>query len=135
MGRLLALDFGLKRTGIAISDPLKIIATALTTVPTKTLLDFLKEYLEGEDVDLIIIGEPKNLDNTPTYLKEKIDFLSTKITSDFNIKVILVDERFTSKMAVKSMVASGMKKKDRRKKENIDKISATLILQTYMMSL
>jgi len=135
MGRLLALDFGLKRTGIAISDPLKIIATALTTIETKTLLDFLKSYLAEEEVDTIIIGEPKNLDNTPTYLKEKIDFLSNKITTDFEVKVVLVDERFTSKMAVKSMVDSGMKKKDRRKKENIDKISATLILQTYMMSL
>lgn len=135
MGRILALDFGLKRTGIAISDPLKIIATALTTIETKTLLDFLKKYLNDEDVDTIVIGEPKNLDNTPTHLKEKIDFLSNKITTDFKIKVVLVDERFTSKMAVKSMVDSGMKKKDRRKKENIDKISATLILQTYMMSL
>lgn len=133
MARLVAIDVGGKRCGIAVSDPMQIIATALTTVHSQELVPFLKDYIAKEEVEAIIVGEPLNLDNTPAQSMEMVQNVVKHIARTFpDIPVHLVDERFTSKMAVQSMVMSGMKKKDRRNKGNVDQISATLILQTYM---
>ena len=133
MGRILALDYGLKRTGIAVTDPSRIIATALDTVATSQLLDFLKKYFSNEQVDIIVVGMPKKLDNTPTHLTEPVNKLISQLEKSFpDKKVTLQDERFTTSIAKKTMLDSGAKKKDRRKKENLDKISATLILQSFM---
>lgn len=135
MGRILALDYGLKRTGIAATDPLQIIASPVTTVATKELFSYLKEYIEREDVDTLVIGMPKRLDDTDTHSTRAVVKFITEFKSKFpQIELVEEDERFTSKMAVQAMVAGGMKKKDRRKKENVDKISAVLILQSYLDS-
>jgi putative pre-16S rRNA nuclease len=133
MGRLLALDYGLKRTGIAVSDPMQIIASALETIETGNLIQWLKMYFSQEPVDAIIVGLPKNLDNTNTDATFLVKKLLKELKSVFPEKLITtVDERFTSKIAVQSMISAGKKKKYRQKKENLDMISATLILQTYM---
>ncbi|NNE01907.1 MAG: Holliday junction resolvase RuvX [Eudoraea sp.] len=133
MGRIIALDYGKVRTGIAITDELQLIASGLTTVPTKELLPFLKEYVAKEAVDTFVIGEPKQMDNTPSESEVLIQDFLKKLRQVFPaIPIVRQDERFTSKMAVQSMVASGMKKKQRRNKEMIDEISATLILQAYL---
>ncbi len=135
MGRIVALDYGLKRTGIAATDPLQIIASPVTTVATKELFTYLKEYIEREDVDTLVIGMPKRLDDTDTHSTREVVKFITEFKSKFpQIELVEEDERFTSKMAVQAMVAGGMKKKDRRKKENVDKISAVLILQSYLDS-
>ncbi|MCB4809189.1 Holliday junction resolvase RuvX [Tamlana sp. 62-3] len=135
MGRILAIDYGTKRTGIAVTDELQIIASGLTTVNTKDLIRFLKEYTSQEKVDLFVIGEPKQMDNTVSqsekYIKEFIINLEKNIP---NIKIERVDERFTSKMAFQTMIDSGLKKKQRQNKALIDEISATLILQNYLYS-
>ncbi|KJD34651.1 Holliday junction resolvase [Tamlana nanhaiensis] len=135
MGRILAIDFGTKRTGIAVTDELQIIASGLTTVNTKDLISFLKEYTNKEAVDLFVIGEPKQMDNTAsqseTYIKEFIVKLEKAIP---NVGIQRVDERFTSKMAFQTMIDSGLKKKQRQNKALIDEISATLILQNYLYS-
>lgn len=132
MGRIMAIDYGGKRTGIAVTDPLQIIAQPLTTVDTKNLFDFLKEYLEKEKVDEIVIGYPMHLDGTDADITEEIKEFAKKIVEKFNIKIDFLDERYTSKRAVQTMVQGGFKKKDRRKKENIDKIAAAIILQDYL---
>lgn len=133
MPRLLAIDYGAKRTGIAVSDPLKIIASALETVPSNTLIEYLKKYIQSEPVEAFIVGMPKNLDGSETdgtvYVKRLLEELKTNFPT---IPVHLQDERFTSKMAVQTMIAGGMKKKDRQVKGNIDKISAVIILQGFM---
>jgi len=135
VGRILALDYGLKRTGIAATDPLQIIASPVTTVATKELFSYLKEYISREDVDTLVIGMPKRLDDSDTHSTGAIVKFISEFKSEFpQIEVVEEDERFTSKMAVQAMVAGGMKKKDRRKKENVDKISAVLILQSYLES-
>ncbi|KJD34932.1 Holliday junction resolvase [Tamlana sedimentorum] len=135
MGRILALDFGTKRTGIAVTDELQIIASGLTTIDTKDLLNFLQEYINKEVVELFVIGEPKQMDNTASqsekYIKEFISKLQKNMP---NIKIERVDERFTSKMAFQTMIDSGLKKKQRQNKALIDEISATLILQNYLYS-
>ena len=128
----MAIDYGGKRTGIAVTDPLQIIAQPLTTVDTKNLFDFLKEYLEKEKVDEIVIGYPMHLDGTDADITEEIKEFAKKIVEKFNIKIDFLDERYTSKRAVQTMVQGGFKKKDRRKKENIDKIAAAIILQDYL---
>lgn len=128
----MAIDYGGKRTGIAVTDPLQIIAQPLTTVNTKNLFDFLKEYLEKEKVDEIVIGYPMHLDGTDADITEEIKEFAKKIVEKFNIKIDFLDERYTSKRAVQTMVQGGFKKKDRRKKENIDKIAAAIILQDYL---
>ncbi len=136
MPRILCIDYGKKRTGIAVTDPLKIIASALTTIETSSLNNFLKEYFGEEDVELVLIGEPKNLDDSDTHTTLLGNQFIQKFKKDFPLmKIKTVDERYTSKMAVQSMVDMGMKKKQRRKKENVDKIAATIMLQEYLRSL
>lgn len=135
MPRLLAIDYGAKRTGIAVTDPLKIIATALDTVPTHQLPDFLKKYLLTEQVEAFVVGMPKKLDNTDSENATRVTAFVKTLQKTFpEIPVHLHDERFTSSMALQSMIASGSKKSDRREKGNIDKISATIILQSFMES-
>ena len=135
MARLLAIDYGAKRTGIAVTDPLQIIATALETVRTHDLLEFLKKYMENQEVEGIVIGMPKRLDNTPSENASRVTAFINLLKKQLpEIPVYPVDARFTSSMALQSMLASGSKKSDRREKGNIDKISATIILQSFMES-
>jgi putative Holliday junction resolvase len=135
MGRILAIDYGEKRCGIAVTDSLKMIANALQTVDTKELLNFLKNYFQKESVEIVVVGEPKRMSNEPSSIAPKIE----KFISDFKklypeIKVERIDERFTSKMAFQTMIDSGLKKKDRQNKALVDTISATIILQSYLES-
>ena len=136
MPRILCIDYGKKRTGIAVTDPFKIIATALTTVETKDLFPFLKNYFQQEEVELVLIGEPRNWDETDTHATPLVRQFIQKFKKDFPLKKIeTVDERYTSKLAVQAMVEMGMKKKDRQKKENIDQIAAAIMLQEYLKNL
>ncbi|MEO5999141.1 MAG: Holliday junction resolvase RuvX [Chitinophagaceae bacterium] len=133
MSRIIAIDYGLKRTGLAVTDPFKIIATGLTAIESKLLIPFLKNYFLQESVELIIIGEPKNLDDSDTHATPLVVQCVQELVKNFPaIPVMKVDERFTSKMAVQSMVQSGMKKKDRRNKALVDEIAATILLQEYL---
>lgn len=133
MARILALDFGHKRTGIAVTDELQIIASGLTTVSTPDLLKFLEDYFSKENVELVLIGEPKQMDNTASQSEVSIQEFLKKFTEKFpDKKVERVDERFTSKMAFQSMIDSGLKKKQRQNKALVDEISATIILQSYL---
>ena len=133
MSRILAIDFGQKKSGIAVTDELQIIASPLTTVPTKHLIDFLKEYLGKEDVEMVVIGEPKTMDNKPSdstkYIQPFIGRLKKALP---DIKIDRMDERFTSRMAFQTMIDGGLGMKARRNKELVDSISASLILQSYM---
>lgn len=129
----MAIDYGGKRTGLAVTDPLQIIASALETVETKNLLDYLKNYCEKEDVEAFVLGKPLSLDGSETHASPLVHSFAEELKKKFPGKPIhYVDERYTSKMAVQSMIASGVKKKDRRKKGNIDKVAATIILQEFM---
>jgi putative Holliday junction resolvase len=131
--RILAIDYGSVRTGIAVTDPEQIISTGLTTVSTPTLLDFLADYLKKEKVEGIVVGEPKHLDNTPAQSAEIVEKFINQLYAKFpGMPVYRVDERFTSRMAFQSMIDGGLKKKDRRNKATIDMVSATLILQSFM---
>jgi putative Holliday junction resolvase len=133
MGRILAIDYGGKRTGIAVSDPLQIIATGLETVQTKNIFKFLLEYCKNDDVSEFVIGKSINLDNTKSQIADEIDIFAKKVQNLFpKIPINWIDERFTSKIAKQSMIMTGMKKKKRQQKELVDEISATLILQSYM---
>ena len=133
MGRILAIDYGLKRTGLAVTDPLKIIATPLETVETQNLLGNLAEYLAVESVEHIVIGMPVKLDGSNTHTTEPVLLFIEVLKQKFpRIPISVVDERFTSKIAQHAMIQGGVKKKDRRDKSNIDKISAVLILQSFM---
>lgn len=133
MARILAVDFGTKKSGIAVSDTLQIIASGLTTVATKDLIPFLDNYVQDEDVECFVIGEPKRMNNQPSDVEADIQLFLKKLKNKFpNIPVHRVDERFTSKIAFQSMIASGINKKKRQNKELIDEISATLILQSFM---
>ena len=134
MGRILAIDLGTKRTGLAVTDPLVIVASPLETIPTHQLLEYLKNYTSKEEVSTIVLGWPKSLDGTDTNMTQPIVSMERKLRKIFpEIKVELVDERFTSKMAMQSMISMGSKKKDRMEKAgNLDKISAAIILQTYL---
>lgn len=133
MGRLLAIDFGKKRTGIAVTDELQIIASGLTTVPTEELIEFLKTYVKKENVDLFIVGKPKQMDNSDSESEALIaPFLKKLAKAIPEIPVHRIDERFTSKMAFQTMLDSGLKKKQRRNKALVDEISATIILQSYL---
>ena len=135
MPRILAIDYGLKRTGLAVTDPLQLIASPLTTVPTGTLMDFLKEYISKEEVVLFVIGMPKRLDSTPSQTAMNVKGFIKALQRDIpQIEVKEIDERFTSVMAMDAMIAGGMSKKNRRDKANVDKVSATIILQSYMES-
>lgn len=133
MGRILAIDYGLKRTGIAVTDPMQIIATALDTIDTSKLLDFLKTYLSRETVDAFVVGMPKTLKNEDSEIAPYVRRFVDELKVTFPDKPVhLADERFTSRMAQQAMIAGGMKKKDRQVKSNVDKISATIILQGFM---
>lgn len=133
MPRILCIDYGKKRTGIAVTDPLQIIATGLTTVDSSELISFLKTYFQHEEVELIVIGEPKNLDDSDTHATPLVNAIIKKLEKEFpNIPIKKVDERFTSKMAKQAMIEMGMKKKDRRNKRTVDEIAATIMLQEFM---
>src|SRR4030095_15541945 len=133
MARILCIDYGAKRTGLAVTDPMRIIAKGLTAVDTKDLLSFLKKYFQQETVELILIGEPKNLDDSDTHATPLVNQFIKKLQKEFpSIPVRKVDERYTSKMATQAALEMGMKKKDRRNKKNIDEIAATIMLQEYL---
>jgi len=135
LGRILALDFGKKRTGIAVTDELQIIASGLTTVETDKLISFLKEYILNEKVDLFIIGKPKQMNNSDSESEALILPFISKLKKHIpQIPIQRVDERFTSKMAFQTMIDSGLKKKQRKNKALVDEISAVIILQSYLYS-
>ncbi len=133
MARIICIDYGAKRTGIAVTDPMQIIATALTTIETKELMPFLKKYVALETVELILIGLPLNLDDTPTHGTPLVLAAIKQLEKNFpTIPVKTVDERYSSKNASRAMVEMGMKKKDRQVKGNIDQVAATMLLQEYL---
>lgn len=133
MARILALDYGMKRTGIAVTDEMQIIASGLATVPTKELIPYLDIYFNTENVELVLIGEPKQMDNSASQSEEAILEFIKKFEAKFpTMPLKRVDERFTSKMAVRTMIDSGMKKSKRKDKALLDEISATIILQSYL---
>ncbi|MFC3881961.1 Holliday junction resolvase RuvX [Algoriphagus namhaensis] len=134
MGRILAIDLGTKRTGLAVTDPLKILANPLETIPTDSLVNYLKKYLQKEDVEAIVLGYPTKLDGTFNEMTQKVISLKDRLSKLFpQLKIELEDERFTSRMAMQSMIAMGSKKKDRQEKAgNLDKVSAAIILQSYL---
>ncbi|HMK20120.1 MAG TPA: Holliday junction resolvase RuvX [Chitinophagaceae bacterium] len=133
MPRILSIDYGLKRTGLAVTDPLQIIATGLTTVESKQLIPFLKDYFAREEVELIIIGEPKNWDDTDTHATPLVEKTIKQLEKNFpKIPIKRVDERYTSKMAKDAMLEMGLKKMQRRNKKLVDEIAATIMLQEYM---
>lgn len=133
MGKIIAIDFGLKRTGLAITDDLKIIAFGLETVDSKNLMNYLISLFQKEKIEKIILGEPKRLDGSDAHITQNVYLLKEALEKQFpNIPVILHDERFTSKMAFDAMIAGGLKKKQRQDKAMIDKVSATIILQEYL---
>ena len=136
MARILAIDYGGKRTGLAVTDPLKIIATGLATIDSKDLLPYLENYFSAEQVELILIGLPKNWDESDTHGTPLVEAAIKKIKKAFpGIPLKTVDERYTSKMAKDAMLQMGMKKKDRQVKGNVDIIAATIILQEYLQSI
>jgi len=136
MGRVLAIDYGKKRTGVAVTDPLRIIATALDTISTPELLGFLKTYLQKEAVDEFVVGMPKTLSNEDSETAPLVRQFVESLKKNFPDKPVhLADERFTSSMAKRTMLDGGMKKKDRQVKGNVDKISATIILQSFLDSI
>ncbi|MFC4633406.1 Holliday junction resolvase RuvX [Dokdonia ponticola] len=133
MGRIIAIDYGTKRTGIAVTDELQIIASGLTTVDTKTLIPFLKEYIQKEKVEAMVIGEPKRMNNEASDVEADILRFRESVLKTFpDLKIIRQDERFTSKMAFQTMIDSGIGKKKRKNKALVDQISATIILQDYL---
>ncbi len=134
MPRILAIDYGIKRTGIAVTDDFQIIASGLTTIPSETAIAFLKEYFNKEKVEKVIIGEPKQMNGQPSESAEIIEKFVIKFKSEFpQMKMERVDERFTSKMAFQTMIDSGLKKKQRQNKGLVDEIAATIMLQDYLL--
>ncbi|AYQ33899.1 Holliday junction resolvase RuvX [Runella sp. SP2] len=133
MARIIAIDYGTKRTGIAVTDPLQIIATALDTVRSHELIDFLKRYTTTEAVEAFVVGMPRKLDNTDTNNTPHVKGFIKQLKKAFpETPVYEHDERFTSSMALQTMISMGTKKSDRQDKSNIDKMSATIILQSYL---
>ena len=133
MARIIALDYGVKRTGIAVTDDFQIIASGLATIPTKELIPYLENYFKIENVELVLVGEPKQMDNTASNNEVPIQEFLKKFQEKFpSMQMKRVDERFTSKMAVRTMIDSGLKKKKRQNKALLDEISATIILQSYL---
>jgi putative holliday junction resolvase len=133
MARILAIDYGLKRTGLAVTDPLQIIATGLTTIESSRLISFLKDYFKKEPVELMLIGEPKNWDDSDTHATPLVRDVMARLKKEFPaIPLKAVDERFTSKMAKRAMIEMGMKKKRRQNKALVDEIAATIILQEWL---
>ena len=135
MARILSIDYGGKRTGLAVTDPEQIIATGLTTVKTQELFTFLKKYCAAEPVELFVIGDPRNWDLSDTHATPLVKECITRLKKEFpQIPVVTLDERMTSKMAKQALLDMGLKKKDRRKKELVDEVAATILLQEYLMS-
>ena len=135
MGRIIGIDFGRKRTGIAVTDPLKIVANGLTTVPSHTVVDFLVKYIEKENVEKIVVGLPKQLNGQPSESMQYITPFLNRLKKVLpQIPVVMYDERFTSTLAHKAMLDGGKKKKDRQNKEIVDTIAATIILNDYLQS-
>lgn len=133
MARILCIDYGAKRTGLAVTDPLQIIAGGLTALDTKQVMPFLKNYFVQEIVELVLIGEPKNWDDSDTHATPIVQQFVASFKKQFpQMKIEMVDERYTSKMAVHAMIEMGMKKKERRNKKNVDEIAATIMLQEYL---
>lgn len=133
MARILSIDYGIKRTGIAVTDPLQIIATGLVTVDTQRLMPFLRDYLAREQVEKVIIGDPRNLDDSDTHATPLVNKFVTAFEKIFpQIPIVRVDERFSSKMAKNAMLEMGLKKQQRRDKKLVDEIAATILLQEYM---
>ena len=133
MARILSIDYGQKRTGIAVTDDFQIIASGLTTIPSTDIIPFLKTYLSKENVETVIIGEPKQMNGLPSESSEIIEKFIAQFHTEFpNMKIERVDERITSKMAFQTMIDSGLKKKQRQNKELIDEIAATILLQDYL---
>ena len=133
MGRILAIDYGTKRVGIAVTDPMQIIATGLCTVHAKDIIEYLNNYFKTEEVEKVIVGEPKNLDNTPSQVTPMVEAFINALKKNFpNMPIDRIDERFSSKMAKQAILDSGLKKMDRRNKSLVDEVSATLILQSFM---
>jgi len=133
MDRLVGIDYGKKRTGIAVSDPLRIFASPLETVPTTKIMEFLKDYSDKEKVEKFVVGYPINMDNKPSEAARYVDTFLKQLKKKFpDIEIVLEDERFTSVLAFQSLIDSGVKKKGRRDKSAVDKVSAALILQTFM---
>lgn len=136
MARILCIDYGGKRTGIAVTDPLQIIATGLTTIDTKDFIPFLRNYVAKENVELFIIGEPKNWDDSDTHATPLVKAAIKRLEKEFpTIPIKKVDERYTSKMAKAAMLEMGLKKKDRRNKKLVDEIAATIMLQEYLQTI
>ncbi|TND10005.1 MAG: putative holliday junction resolvase [Bacteroidetes bacterium] len=135
MPRILAIDYGTRRVGIAVTDPDQLIATGLTTIHAKDVFTFLEEYFKKEAVECIVVGEPKRLNNEATQATPHTEQFVKQLAKKFpGMKIERVDERFTSKMAFQAMIDGGLKKKDRQNKKLIDQVSATIILQSYMES-
>jgi len=133
MPRIISIDYGARRTGLAVTDPLQIIATGLTTVESKQLIPSLKDYFAKEEVELIIIGEPKNWDDTDTHATPLVKKIIKQLEKNFpKIPIKKVDERYTSKMAKDAMLEMGLKKMQRRNKKLVDEIAATILLQEYL---
>ena len=136
MPRIMAIDYGLKRTGIAVTDPLQIIASGLTTVETPRLMAWLKDYFKKEAVELVLVGEPKNWDDSDTHATPLVRGFLLRLQKEFPaLPVLTVDERYTSKMASRAMIDMGLKKKQRQNKALVDEIAATIMLQEYMEKL
>jgi len=133
MARILAVDYGQKRVGLAATDPLQLIANGLDTVSSEIIIDYLKDYFLKEEVELVVIGYPKQMNNSPSEAVRYVNEFIRKFEKNFpEKKFYLMDERFTSKMALQTMIEGGVKKQQRRNKALVDKISATIILQSYM---
>lgn len=134
MPRILSIDYGIKRTGIAVTDDFQIIASGLTTIPSETVITFLKDYFSKERVEKVIVGEPKQMNGQPSESAEIIEKFVSKFKLEFpEMKLDRVDERFTSKMAFQTMIDSGLKKKQRQNKGLVDEIAATIMLQDYLL--
>jgi len=133
MGRIMAIDYGRKRTGIAVTDELQLIANGLTTVASHDIFNFIRNYVQHEKVDAFVVGEPRQMNNQPSESLQFIIPFVNRLKKEYPDKTVeMVDERFTSKMAFQTMIDAGLKKKDRQNKELVDTISATIILQSYM---
>ena len=136
MGRILAIDYGRKRSGVAVTDPLQIIAGNLATVPTHTLMQFIKDYIAREQVDRIVIGQPSQLNGQPSESMKYITPFVNRLKSELpDMPIVMYDERFTSAIAHQAMIDGGMKKSDRRDKSRVDAIAATIILNDYLQSI
>ena len=136
MGRIMGIDYGRKRTGVAVTDPLQIVAGNLATVPTHTLMQFIKDYISREQVDLIVIGQPSQLNGQPSESMKYITPFVNRLKKELpDMPVVMYDERFTSTIAHQAMIDGGMKKSDRRDKNRVDAIAATIILNDYLQSI